>query len=464
MKPSSGKVKTSGNRLFTSKPDGQSCRGEAAASIESGSIEPPVLLIRNLNYDIDSTRILHDISFKACSGEFIGLIGPNGAGKTSLLKCINRINDSDGTIELKCKDIRRMNEKKIALEVALMHQDIHVNFPFPAFDIVLMGRYPYMKFMRSETKEDIRIAKESMQYTDTLHLEKKPVTQMSGGERQRVVFAKVITQSTGILLLDEPAANLDITHQEQIFRYSGQLCAKGKTVITAVHDLKIAARYCTRLILMKEGRIIADGAPAEVITAHNIYEAYGVSAVVYVNNISGYIDYHVTGSAAESACKSCRDAGTPPTAEKSDRLLPAVSVHGTLSSHNIQASPLIHIIGGGNSSSDIIRVLYEYGCRMTAGILPYGDADAVTADVFGVKYITSPPFTDINTGLCRENASMAANADLTILCGPHSSPWYAKNLEAARHARKLIIITDSGSLAIPLLKDLKDKALMVVSR
>ncbi len=384
----------------------------------------PVLEIKDMDFIIDQAHILHSIDLTVRKGEFIGLIGPNGAGKTSLLKCINKINASSGEINVNGKNISSLSEKKIALDIALMHQDIHINFPFPAFDIVLMGRYPYIKLFQGESREDIRIARESMQYTDTLKFEKKPVTRMSGGERQRVIFAKVLTQQTEILLLDEPAASLDITHQEQIFKYSRDLCESGKTVITAIHDLKMASRYCSRLILLKDGRIIADGSPEEVVTRENIRLAYGVDALVYRNNISGSIDFHI----------SSRETRT------SDTIATGTSAHFT--SHASSPVPSVHVIGGVGKASEVIRILYENGYDITAGVFQYGDADAVTARIYSIDFLETEPFAAISPDLHEMNKQKVEKADITILCRMPVGPANLRNLEAAASARRLLIISD----------------------
>jgi len=395
-----------------------------------------VLDIRGLSYEINQKTILENIDLKVTKGEFVGLIGPNGAGKTTLLKCINRINEAQGTIEIKGRNIKSLSDKKIALETALMHQDISVSFPFPALDIVMMGRYPHLKRMQAERKEDYRIARENMEYTDTLKFEKTPITQISGGERQRVLFAKVLTQQTDILLLDEPTASLDITYQEQIFKYSRELCKSGKTIIAAVHDLKIASRYCSRLVLIKEGRIISDGAPEEVLTSDNILNAYGVNALVYRNSITGLLDFYIS-ERKESGNKKRK----------------------------------VHIVGGGGSASGVMRFLFENGYKMSAGVFSYGDTDAKCAEVFGVDYLVSKPLCDISDNALADNIKKIQGADITILCNMPFGSQNLKNLEAARYAEKLVIIEDdlpetrdfTEGKALEIYRKLKEKAVVITS-
>ena len=196
---------------------------------------------KNLRLAIDGREILKGLDLNVSKGEFVGLIGPNGAGKTSLLKCLGGIHDAfRGDININGMNLKDMGSREMARHIAFMHQNTVITFPFPALEVVLMGRYPHLGPLKNESAEDYRIAREYMSYTGTDMLETQPVTAMSGGEFQRVMFARVLTQETPILLLDEPTSNLDIAFEEQMFQMLLDLCGKGKTVVAAVHDLKTA--------------------------------------------------------------------------------------------------------------------------------------------------------------------------------------------------------------------------------
>ncbi len=396
---------------------------------------PKMLVVKALRYAVNGMEILKGIGFEAHKGEFIGLIGPNGAGKTTLLKCINGINKGTGVIELKGWSLEGMNSRETACEVSLMHQNTTVSFPFTSMDIVMSGRYPHLKRLQGESKEDFRIAEGYMKYTDTYKFKDKPINQISGGERQRVLFAKALTQETDLLLLDEPAASLDIAHEEQIFKYCCELSASGRTIVAAVHDLKIAVRYCSRLLLMKEGEIIADGGPEEVLTSENLSRAYGVNALVYRNRITGMMDYYIHGMEHEAAQKS------------------------------------VHIIGGGGSASAVIRLLFENGCRITAGVFAHGDSDVSCAEIFGIDCLVCQPFSEISEESYGENVKRIAAADMTILCDMPFGIQNLRNLSAAGHARKLVIIEDSdpasrdftGGKALEAYWELRKNAVVIPS-
>lgn len=399
------------------------------------SARTQMLSVKELRYEINGAEILKGIGFEAHKGEFIGLIGPNGAGKTTLLKCINGINKGTGSIELKGRRLETMTSREIACEAALMHQSTTVSFPFTSMDIVMSGRYPHLNRLKGESKEDFRIAEGYMEYTDTYRFKNKPINQLSGGERQRVLFAKALTQETDLILLDEPAASLDIAHEEQIFKYCCELSSSGRTIVAAVHDLKIAVRYCSRLLLMKDGYIIADGSPEEVLTSDNLSKAYGVNALVYRNRITGMVDYYIHGMEHEAAEKS------------------------------------VHVIGGGGSAAAVIRLLFENGCKITAGVFAHGDSDLSCAEIFGIDCLVCQPFSEISEESHEENVKRIRSAELTILCDMPFGIQNARNLSAAKYAGKLVIIEDTdpvsrdftGGQALEIYRQLRKNAVIITS-
>jgi len=394
-----------------------------------------IIEIQKLNFKINDNEILKNISLCVKEGEFVALIGPNGAGKTTLLKCINGINKADGVIKIKDRPIQELNYKKLATDVALMHQNTTISFPFPAIEIVMMGRYPYLKRLQRESKEDYNVAKKNMDYTDTSKLEDCPITEMSGGERQRVLFAKTLTQATDIILLDEPTASLDITYQEQIFKYSKERSRQGITIIAAIHDLKIAARYCTRLVLMNEGEIVADGSPEEVLTSENLSRVYGINALVYRNRITGLLDIYIHKH------------------------------------NNKKKSEKVHVIGGGGSASGILRELCERGYNISAGVFSHGDSDIGSAEVFGIEHLVEKPFSEISDQRNNENILLVKNSDMVILCNMPFGNQNLRNLEAAEYAQKLVIIEDdlpetrdfTNGKATQIYNELKKTAVAVIT-
>ncbi len=366
----------------------------------------PLLSVQELGCTIDRHPILQGIGFELQAGEILGIIGPNGAGKSTLLRCLNGLLPSSGRIRLDDRELTSLSTREIARCCALMHQSTTVTFPFAAREVVMMGRFPYQGRFQNESARDRRVVSEVMDFTDTTTLANQAINRMSGGERQRVLFAKALAQTAPLLLLDEPSASLDIAHQEQIFSYATKLAARGTAIIAAIHDLRLAARYCQRLILMAKGRILAMGPPEDVLTPANLEAAYGVKVRVWRNHITGLLDFHLRDPDIEGAM------------------------------------PHVHVIGGGGSAAGVLRQLGDEGYRVTAGVLAPGDSDLQVAGVYGITVVTSQPFSNISDAAFRDNCQLATHADLTILCNLAFGPQNLRNLETAACAGQLIILED----------------------
>lgn len=235
------------------------------------------------------TWILEDISLGVMAGEILGIIGPNGSGKSSLLKLLSRINiPQNGGIFLGDVDIKLMSQSDIAKAVAMVPQESSFTFPFTVGETVLMGRTPRLRGRLFEDPDDINVAMEVMAWMDISGLENRPVTDISGGEKQRAIIARALAQEPEILILDEPTASLDIGHQIEIYNLLAKLnVEKGLTIILSSHDLNLASQYCHRLMLLNKGKICAVGSPHEVITEENIRDVYGCNVLVDLHPASG---------------------------------------------------------------------------------------------------------------------------------------------------------------------------------
>lgn len=250
------------------------------------------LKLKNVYYKIDEREILKNICFECSQGEIIGIIGPNGSGKTTLLKTINGINKIDrGKILLNDKSIAEYKEKELAKKISFMNQNTNLGFDFSCIDVVVLGRYPYLERFQEYSRKDIETAEKYMKMTNTLNFKDKSILELSGGERQRVLFAKVLTQESDIMLLDEPSASLDMMYEDELFKHVESMKEESKTVISVIHNLRIAVKYCTRLILLSNGEIVKDGKPEEVMTEENLNKVYRINARVYHNSISGLLDF-----------------------------------------------------------------------------------------------------------------------------------------------------------------------------
>ena len=238
--------------------------------------------VQSLSVTLGENAILKDASFSIDSGEFVGIIGPNGSGKTTLLKALRGLYPtSGGDILWDGKSIASLSDKEIAHHVAYMQQSVNVSFDYEAIDIVMTARYPYLKWWEQEGPEDKVIVEQAMKEVGVYHLRNRSVQSLSGGERQRVFLAKALAQQTEVLLLDEPTAALDLVYADDILHAGRRFCDEGKTILIVVHDLELAAKYCTKLVLVSDGHIIDVGTPREVLTADNLRAAFHLSAAVY---------------------------------------------------------------------------------------------------------------------------------------------------------------------------------------
>ena len=247
-----------------------------------------MLKVKNLSCGYETKSILKKINFEVKKGELVGIIGPNGSGKTTLLKALTRVLKlEEGEIILEGKGINRMSFKELAGKIAVVSQS-HGGGLMTVEEFVLLGRIPYYKrFQFLETEKDRKIAEKYMHLTDTFKLKNQLITQISQGEKQLAFIARALTQEAGLLLLDEPTAHLDITHQVAILDLIRKLTRElGLTVIMVLHNLNLASEYSDRLIMINQGRIRKEGTPQEVLTYSLIEEVYKTVVVVEKNPFS----------------------------------------------------------------------------------------------------------------------------------------------------------------------------------
>lgn len=236
----------------------------------------------NLRYAYGSHLVLKNLSFSVPEGNFFIIIGPNGSGKTTLLKTISGIEKfQDGRVDILGKSIRTYSRKSLAKTIAFVPQLVLEDIPFTVTEAVLMGRSPHLGMLGLEDKQDLEIVRLAMKFTQIEHLSNRKIDQLSGGERQRVFIAKALCQEPQVMLLDEPTAALDLSHQVRVMDLMEKLKEeKGVTVIMVSHDVNLAAMYGDQLLLLKAGDIVSLGAPKDVITFETLEEAYGCVLLV----------------------------------------------------------------------------------------------------------------------------------------------------------------------------------------
>lgn len=237
----------------------------------------PALTVRGVAAGYGRRTVLHDVTLAVHPGEALGVIGPNGGGKSTLLRAVTRVIPLEkGEVLLGGRPLRTMRPAAIARYVAAVPQSSVLPEAFTGLELVLLGRTPHLRLLQSEGPRDIAIARRALALSDAAHLADRPVGETSGGERQRLLIARALAQEPRLLLLDEPTAHLDISHQAAVFELVAARCrADGLAVLAVVHDLTLAAQFCDRLVLLAGGRVVAEGPPDEVLRPERLSAAYG---------------------------------------------------------------------------------------------------------------------------------------------------------------------------------------------
>ena len=243
--------------------------------------------VKNLSLRYGKKEVLTDVNLSVETGGFYAVMGANGCGKTTLLRCVaNLLEPTGGEVSIDGRLAREYGAREMAQTMALVRQRTYTDMEFSAFDIVLMGRNPYQRRLENESQSDRDIVEESMKMTNTWHLRNAHPHELSGGELQRVMLARALTQQTPIMLLDEPTSNLDIAHQYEIMELLGEFNREqGKTILIVVHDLNLAYRYCPGLVLLHKGEVLYQGDMGRGLTPERIETVFGVKAEIVGGNV-----------------------------------------------------------------------------------------------------------------------------------------------------------------------------------
>ncbi len=248
--------------------------------------------VLGVEFYYDSMKVLDNIEFEVNEGELVSIIGPNGAGKTTLLKCIARIlKPRKGVVYVDGVSLWSLKPKEAAKIVAYAETSIVPEFQLTVLDYVLTARYPHNNPVKLwEDYRDVVIVEQALKELGIAHLANRKLGQISSGELQRVILARIIAQEPKVLLIDEPTAFLDLRYRLEVMNLLRKLSRnKNLTIIVAIHDLELAARYSDKLILLSKGRIIAAGKPKNVLTPENIEKTYGVRVDVIEHPKHGLI-------------------------------------------------------------------------------------------------------------------------------------------------------------------------------
>ena len=240
-------------------------------------IENKLFEVKNISFDYDGEVIFSDISFSIERGDVLCILGPNGTGKTTLIKCLNGLNEiNSGEILINGEDIRALSFRQISKHVGYIPQSHVPSFPFKVFDVVLMGRAPYLNLTDSPKEEDRKIALDALKTLGIEDLKDKEYTNLSGGERQLVFLARVLCQKPDILILDEPTSHLDFGNQIKLLEIIDNLARAGLSIIMSSHFPDHAFLSSTKVAIMKNKKFIDFGTPEDVVTEENLKKAYSI--------------------------------------------------------------------------------------------------------------------------------------------------------------------------------------------
>ncbi len=245
-----------------------------------------LLSLKAVSVAYGGTPILEGIDLTVSAGELLGLIGPNGAGKTTLLKAMaGLLPISNGEIRLTAQAIAKIDRTLLGRTLAYLPQEGGSHWDITVKTLVMLGRLPHLGPWRAPTEADRAAVARAMDACDIAHLGRRPTTQLSGGERSRVLLARALAGEPKVLLADEPVAGLDPGHQLDVMEKLRDLAASGRAVIVVMHDLTLAARFCHRLVLLHDRRIAAEGPPEAVLAPDRLSHCYGIRA--YHGSVDG---------------------------------------------------------------------------------------------------------------------------------------------------------------------------------
>lgn len=350
--------------------------------------QTPVIRVRDLSVSFGELSVLSGVDVDVASGTLVGLVGPNGAGKTTLLRAIKGTLTPDaGEVRLAGDPVSELSAKRTGRRVASVPQETSLSFDFPVRNVVEMGRTPHVDRFGSHDGDDAAAVRAAMAAADVEQFADRPITELSGGERGRVLLARALAQETPALLLDEPTASLDVNHAIRTLELVRERVVEGKAAVAAIHDLEMAARYCDEIVLLADGEVSAAGPPEAVLTARSLKTAFDAEAFVGRN---------------------------PTTGRPTVTSFPATDA----------AARRVHVIGTGPDAARAIGRLSAAGHTLSVGVVPEGDVAARAGDAAEATVVTVPPFERVGSGseAVSRARELATAADVTVAVGDVATP------------------------------------------
>jgi iron complex transport system ATP-binding protein len=379
--------------------------------------------------------VLKGVGLRLRRGEFVGLLGPNGSGKSTLLRVLSGVlKPTRGEVWLEGQPLSRLRAKEVARRLAFVPQREEVAFGFSAWEVVLLGRAPYIGWWGKERAEDVQAAQRAMERTHCAPLSERAFSSLSGGERQRVVLARGLAQETSVLLLDEPLTHLDVAHQVGTLSLLRQLNREeGLTVLAALHDINLASEFCDRLLVLRQGQLVAEGSPSEVITPSLLARVFGLEAWVRVNPVTGR-----------------------------PHVLPRTRQHVEAGAGNGRR---VHVVCGGGTGAAWMGALVRAGWHVSVGVVHLLDSDEELAQELGAEVISEAPFTPISEESLQLLRAALAKAEAIVVAPVAFGHGNLANLQAvveAQGAGKRVLLADcdrqerdfTGGQALQLIEQL----------
>ena len=366
----------------------------------------PVLRLRSVTVRFGERTALQDVDLEVPRGEFLALAGPNGSGKTTLLRAaLGFLTPQAGALELFGDDVLSLSVAERARRVAWVPQEESPRDDVPLFDYVLYGRYAHLGRLQGETSGDREAAARALQSVGLEDRARDGILSVSGGERQRAILARALVQEAPLILLDEPTSHLDIAHQIDLLTRVRDLAReRGVTVVAALHDLNLAARYSDRIVVLSRGRRVADGPPSTVLSEELLARVWGVVADLRRDPRTGapyLLPHHLVA--------------------------PAAAGPGAF----LGQGP-VHVVGGGGSGAPYLRALSEAGYRVTAGALHLLDTDLEVAESLGALTAVEVPFAPIGEEVRSRLRTLLEAATAVVVAPFPVGPSNLPNLEEVR--------------------------------
>jgi iron complex transport system ATP-binding protein len=368
----------------------------------------PAIDVDGVSVALGGATVLDSVSTGVAEGQFVGLVGPNGAGKTTLLRAINgALAPDEGRVRVAGRTVADLDSRATSRLVATVPQSTGVSFDFPVRHVVAMGRTPHVGRFGTRTATDREAVEGAMERTAVVDLADRPVTEVSGGERQRVFLARALAQDTPVLLLDEPTSDLDVNHQVRTLDLVADLVDGGRTAVAAIHDLDLAARYCDELRLLHRGAIRAAGPPEAVLTDATVEAAFEARARV--------TRHPVTGTASVTAFAGDRSA---------------------------DADGRVHVVGGGGAATPLLYRLDDAGFSLSVGAVGTDGGDAETARAIGADLVTVPPYAPVDDAARAAVTDRIRHADAVVVADVTIAPGNRPVLDAVLGSDAPVVTVD----------------------